>query len=284
MRSVRAWAKRTLPPKAVKYGWRLTRWAEVLREVRGDGPAEQAKLLASALAAPVTAALGLGEWRTPVLLLDTRVRAGPGRFHCRRLSDDLWHMLPSIDMPVREALKAHLGPGAVFIDAGANIGVLTILGARLVGAQGQVIAVEMMPDTAQRLRENLALNAMGWVQVVEKALSDVAGQQVRARMPVGLTGHASIVHDPKAPAGTVEVVAPTTTLDDLTGGLAQVDVLKVDLEGAEALAFKGGRDTLARTRCVIFEARGHGDDAADGIRSHGFSLSGLGEYDLIGVR
>ena len=178
------------------YFRRLGYWALVILEVRGDNLLESLKLYLSAIAAPITALPKLDDWGNPVLLFDTRVRvAGHDRFRCRRNSDDLWHVLPSAQGTVRKALVERLKPGGVFVDAGANIGAFTVLGARLVGPQGRVVAIEMMPDTARRLREHLELNGLGWVHVVEGALSDIGGQDVVAKVPPGLAGQATIVQE-----------------------------------------------------------------------------------------
>lgn len=281
----RRWLKRRLPARLTIYLWRLVRWAEILREIRGDGPREEAKLILSGLAGVVTALRGLGEWRTPVLLLDVRVRVrGSDRFHCRRFSDDLWHVLPSVEIAVRDALRDRLGPGGVFVDAGANIGVLTVLGARLVGRDGHTLAIEMVPETARALRRNLAANGLDAVQVVEAALSDKAGERVVASIPDGFSGHASIVPARARRDGLEEVPVTTTTLDAVTFDLPGLDVLKLDLEGAESLALDGGRETLERTRCVIFEERGHGHGISERLSMLGFRVERLDSYNLIAVR
>lgn len=285
MQASKAWLRRRLPPRATTYAWRLRCWGEVLREVRGDGAGEELKLILSALAAPVMALRGLDEWRTPALLFDTSVRiAGPARFRCRRGSDDLWHLLPSVEPAVRAALGEQLEPGGVFVDAGANMGVLTVLGAQIVGPQGRVVAIEMMPGTAEALRANLAANNFDWVRVVELALSDAAGREVEAVMPVGFTGHASIVERARSAGRVLEARVVTTTLDDVTRDLPRLDVLKVDLEGAEALAFAGGKEALSRARCVIFEDRGKRRDAAQCLSAAGFTVRRLDAHNMIGVR
>ena len=46
----------------------------------------------------------------------------------------------------------------MFVDVGANIGYYTILGSKLVGSKGVVVAVEPVPDTVRVLRLNLRLN------------------------------------------------------------------------------------------------------------------------------
>ncbi|HUS52536.1 MAG TPA: FkbM family methyltransferase [Thermohalobaculum sp.] len=238
---VRSWAPGpvwiTARRVAVYFG-RLRIWLSVVIEVRGGGPVEAAKLYASAVCASVTALRSLDRWKDPYLIFDTLIVVpGTGRFHCRRGTDDLFHILPSGQRPVREVLEATLKPGDVFIDAGANIGAFTLLGARLVGPEGRVIAVEMMPDTAALLRNHIAINGLGWVEVVEQALSDQSGVELIARVPRLLAGQASIVRDTFRTDDLIEHRVRTTTLDDLAAGLDQIALMKIDVEGAEAKAF-----------------------------------------------
>jgi len=287
--SVRARLPRPLWVLA-RRGWsylrRLRHWLLVLAEVRGDGPAEALKLWLSALAAPSTALPRLDDWRNPVLLFDTRVRVAGDRFLCLRAADDLWHVLPSGQGAVRRAIEQHLPPGGVFVDAGANVGAFTVFGARRVGSGGSVIAIEMMPDTTGRLRRHLALNGLEAVRVVEAALSDAAGQEVVARMPAGLAGQASIVQT-ELGLGGLELRVRTTTLDEVLEGVERIDVMKMDLEGAEALALAGGRNALSKTRCLIFESWASGEagqGAAVIAEEAGFRLARLDGNNVIGFR
>src|SRR3954451_23352760 len=63
-----------------------------------------------------------------------------------------------------------LGPGDIALDGGANIGLYSMLFGRLVGASGRVIAFEPDPVNSGRLRANLELNALEYVEVEELAL------------------------------------------------------------------------------------------------------------------
>ena len=67
-------------------------------------------------------------------------------------------------------------PGCVFADVGANFGYYTLLGARLVGSGGKVLAFEPQPAVAELLRESLSINSMANVEVIEAALSNQPGR------------------------------------------------------------------------------------------------------------
>jgi FkbM family methyltransferase len=59
----------------------------------------------------------------------------------------------------------------------------------LVGPTGRVLAIEMMPATADILRQHVATNDCTNVELVEKALSDRAGDTIMAKVPAGKHGH-----------------------------------------------------------------------------------------------
>src|SRR5918998_6796872 len=63
----------------------------------------------------------------------------------------------TLEPPVQEALRRLIAPGAVFYDIGANVGFFTILGSRLVGPAGRVLAFEPVPWCAEAVRTNAAL-------------------------------------------------------------------------------------------------------------------------------
>lgn len=157
--------------------------------------------------------------------------------------------------PEMRQLHRFVGPGDVFVDVGANVGLFTVKAARLTGPAGRVVAVEPGTEAAARLRHNIALNAFGHVQVVQKAIADQVGTATLHHIPTGNDPQAfSLLSDGSdVAAETVE----TTTLDHLVAdcGLPRVDCIKIDVEGAEPLVIAGAAETLQRFHpLVIFEA------------------------------
>jgi len=63
-------------------------------------------------------------------------------------------------------------PGATCIDAGANLGELTVRLAKLVGQEGTVYAMEASQETVEDLRYNVALNHLSNVCVIWAAICD----------------------------------------------------------------------------------------------------------------
>jgi FkbM family methyltransferase len=141
----------------------------------------------------------------------------------------------------RRLLSMLLGPGDVFVDCGANIGLFTIAAAGLVGAGGTVFAVEPVAGTFARLRENCELNELGdRVRLFENVLSARSGAEVALAGDV----HNVMRVDPNAPAGA-ELVR-TITLDEILAGSPAVTGIKVDVEGHELEVLRGGAETIER--------------------------------------
>jgi FkbM family methyltransferase len=267
------WAVR--PMKA--YFKRLMLWPIILTQVRGESLVDEFRLILSALAAPVLSLKHLDRWQDPVLLFDCGVSVrGIGRFRLRRRSDDLWHVVPWRERQVLGFIRKTLKPGGVFIDAGANIGVYSLDAPGLEGRVGRVTAIEMMPDTAGRLKDHLELNAAGQVEVVEGALAERSGVVLDAQVCDGRFGQASIIAArAKAWSGMRSVPVATVTLAQLLEGLPRVTLMKMDVEGAELPALRGAGPLIRRIDAIVFEDLGATSEAADYLRSRGFHLRRL---------
>lgn len=289
--TARSFAKTILPQSlrrvlrgGLHYTQRLARWPIILWQVRGATWSDQWTLLKSALAAPFLSVEKVLEWQDPILLADAQVQVrGVGAFFVRSYSDDLWHVLPWREQAVVKTVKDRLRKGNVFVDAGANIGFYTTLASRIVGDSGRVLAIEMMPDTASILRQHLALNQVTNVTVIEKALSDTAGQMIIARVHEGHYGQASI-------AGVIhgdarEVLVETTTISQiLDESFTQITLMKMDLEGVEYMALRGAGDALARVDAICFEQWQADSKAANQLRDAGFIVSAIDGRNQIAVK
>jgi len=152
------------------------------------------------------------------------------------------------------ALFQHLvRPTDRCIDVGANVGVHSIRLAKLVGAQGEVIAIEPDAEVANRARHNVELNRLSNVRVIQAAASDVSGGQVelyRPDVPDTNKARASVIHHSYL-TGSVSKV-PTVAIDDICEG--EVALIKIDVEGHEAAVVAGAAATIASYYpSIIFE-------------------------------
>ncbi|WP_328918791.1 FkbM family methyltransferase [Streptomyces jietaisiensis] len=145
-------------------------------------------------------------------------------------------------------LSSRLKPGDVFVDVGANVGYYSVLGARLVGPSGGVVAVEASPPFAELLRENLRLNGAGNVRVVNQAVSDREETVSLVLASSANMGANSIVPYEGPIEARYEV--PASPLHQLLSDdeVQRARVIKIDVEGAEGKAVRGLAPLLGRLR------------------------------------
>jgi FkbM family methyltransferase len=154
---------------------------------------------------------------------------------------------------VTAELLGHLEPGATFLDIGCNIGWYAMNAAKVVGAEGRVIAIEASPDVAAISTWNAALNGYHWVEVKSFGADDEAGT---AELERWRGTNAQFVTDERLAAADGPMTFTTTVrtypLDDVLGPLPRLDVVKLDIEGAEGRAVKGAAKLLETHRPVVF--------------------------------
>jgi FkbM family methyltransferase len=137
-----------------------------------------------------------------------------------------------------------LGPGAVGVDVGANIGATALIMGAYAVQGGRVIAVEPGPQSFDLLQRNLALNGASTVTALNCAVSSKPGRMTFCENSA--YGHLA----PGAEGLQVEV----QTLDQIVEGqgLTRLDLLKIDTEGFEPQVLEGARATIERHRPVIY--------------------------------
>jgi FkbM family methyltransferase len=152
------------------------------------------------------------------------------------------------------------GPGDTVIDVGAGAGEEVELFSRLVGPAGRVYAVEAHPATFAALETRCAEAGLDNVVPVHVAASDRAGT-------VSFSDDASYLEN-RITTDRAGLAVPALTLDELIERwqLAQVDFLKMNIEGAEEAALRGLARSAPRVRhlavsCHDFLADRGGDPA-----------------------
>jgi FkbM family methyltransferase len=168
-------------------------------------------------------------------------------------------------------LGDELRPGDVVLDVGAHVGVHALTAARRLRelGGGRVIAFEPAPDSSAAVRAGAARNSLP-VDVVQSALGEAEGE-IELRGDPRYDQRDAGVRS-QFGAGGVVARAPVTTFDAWAGrtGLDRLDVVKLDIEGAEILALRGMRESLRRlkprllaieVKDVVME-RGPGDEAS----------------------
>jgi FkbM family methyltransferase len=181
----------------------------------------------------------------------------------------------AIDQGLSRCLTAILRPGMIFVDIGANVGLHTLEAARAVGRTGKVYSFEPTPRTVKVLRQNLDLNGISEVEVFPAAVMDRSGEA-----PFYLNSSSSSLNTLFPDDKTTESVrVAAVTLDEALQGRERVDVIKIDVEGAEPLVLRGMTDILRKNPrlTIIMEfAAAHLDRAGIPPLDHLRSLRDLG--------
>lgn len=154
-----------------------------------------------------------------------------------------------------QAMRAHLEDGATFVDVGAQIGYYSLKAATVVGPRGHVIAVEPNPETVNKLAANIQASGLKAVAVAPVACSDAEATLDLFAAPEANTGETSLskVNASQSGAAVRAYKVRARPLDDIVreSGVARVDVIKIDVEGAEYLVLKGSQQTLARYHPIV---------------------------------
>jgi FkbM family methyltransferase len=163
-----------------------------------------------------------------------------------------------VEPNVFAVLDRLLQPGMVFVDAGANEGLFTLFASQRIGDAGRVWAFEPSEREFLRLQANLRLNGRQNVRAFRMGLAERDGEEALAIADFGHEGVNTLgafAHEGISLLRTERV--PVRKLDDLIrdANVERIDVLKVDVEGAESRVIEGARDVLAEHRpVVLFEA------------------------------
>jgi len=139
-------------------------------------------------------------------------------------------------------------------DLGAHVGYFTLLLAKLVGEDGQVIAFEAHPGNAKRVCANVRLNRFEKrVRVENYAVLDKSNSSVSLYAGRGqsATEWNVIGRDSNENPTKAELEIPSITLDDYFPPKARLDFVKMDIEGAEAMAIPGMKRLLTESRPLL---------------------------------
>lgn len=151
-------------------------------------------------------------------------------------------------------VRRWLRPGMRAIDVGASFGVYTIAMARAVGPGGRVWAFEPTPATADFLQRNLDLNLCANVALRRAAVSDRAGE-----LPFAVGANSELNAVAVDGAGALDVMqVSAVTLDRSAAkeGWEEIDFIKLDVEGHELEAIRGGAEFLAaRSPLIMLEIK-----------------------------
>lgn len=211
------------------------------------------------------------------LRIGAKVRLG--RWGLRMFLPPRWKGVEKLIFVFRENYEAELAllecalsPGKTFVDVGANLGIYALVASRIVGPSGRVIAFEPSQQSFLLLKENVALNSFANVQIYPAAVSDRTG---KAFLYHGADpSQSSLGKDPCLKSKGEEVV--TQSLDNALSqaSVECVDLIKMDVEGAEELVVRGANKVISSYKpTIIFEVN---QEATARL-----GLSSRGAWDLL---
>lgn len=148
----------------------------------------------------------------------------------------------------REALTAFLSPGDTVVQAGANIGSLTIPLARAVGPSGKVFAFEPQELCYRAIVANSLLTNQYHIEAVRAAVGSSSGVACLPVVDYGSVGNFGGI---SLSAEQTSVKVRLVTLDEALAGVAACRLLHIDVEGAEMDVLAGAEQFITRTRPIL---------------------------------
>jgi FkbM family methyltransferase len=154
----------------------------------------------------------------------------------------------SYEEDVTTVFRRFLSPGMGVVDVGANVGYFTMLAASLVGADGYVLAVEPNPENMKLLEASRRANGF---EQVETALTAAGRSTSLVVLNTSYSNGTTTALPDSAERAIGANVVPCFRVDDIVPADRQIDLMKVDAEGAEYNVLLGSTETIARCRPVI---------------------------------
>lgn len=186
--------------------------------------------------------------------------------------------LSAVDQPLQDVVTEVVRPGSVVWDVGANVGLFSFAAAAAAGPAGRVLALEPDAWLARLLRRSAARNPdLAPVDVLPVALGATAGVgQLHIARRNRSTNHLDGFGTTETGGSRSTELVPVVSLDWLLEHFPRPDVVKIDVEGAEALVLSGATSLLARRPILICEVADiNADRVGDLLRPHGYAL-----YDI----
>jgi FkbM family methyltransferase len=193
--------------------------------------------------------------------------------------------------PMMRTLERFLKPGGVFLDIGANEAFFSVAASRLVGPAGRVIAIEPQERLVPVILGNFSQNQCTNAELVNCVISDRVDEDATIFLSANTnTGSSSMFlltkykqKEQKTRSTTLAALIETRNLD-------RIDLVKIDVEGAEYEIITASRAALAsgvikaislEYHPTILKARGLSmDDIHQVLLECGFELEPGGENSI----
>jgi FkbM family methyltransferase len=150
------------------------------------------------------------------------------------------------ELGTMEVLNSVVERSDVVLDIGANVGFFTLVLATCIGNDGVLLSVEPEPTNFSLLTASVKFNQLHNVRLFNGVISDRDGEAILNVEEGGNKGRHSIVHLVSQVSLVVKSWSLTTLLRDAAVSIG--DLIKIDVEGAEALVLDGGWTLQGRPR------------------------------------
>lgn len=166
-------------------------------------------------------------------------------------ADSLIYYNGTYEAGTLHVIMSSLRKGDVFIDAGANIGLMSLAAATKVGPEGKVHAFEPVPDVFAQLQQNAAINPADNIQLHNSALGSRLETRAIYDQEHINKGSASLV---QPDSGTsARYMVDVETLDSFSGSInnRHIRMIKADVEGWQLDVLQGGKKLLSTNNAPI---------------------------------
>lgn len=217
--------------------------------------------------------IGMGGRKNGAHLLKIRVPKQGYEYFCRTDKGDF---TPGREDDVMQFFAPK--EGDVVVDVGAHIGRYTITSAMRVGPGGKVISIEAAPDNFEMLNRNIRLNKLTNVLPLNCAAYS-RGAKIKLYEPSADFSIYNTIMQGRTSGGDRYVEVDANTLDSILNeiGIAKVDWIKIDVEGAEFEVLKGSASTLSSNQDIALlvevhdiQDSNHYKNIAEFLYSYGF--------------
>ncbi len=152
------------------------------------------------------------------------------------------------EVNITRFVETRLNEGDAFLDLGANIGHFSMVASHIVGESGKVLAVEPGELNTKFLLLNQQINEFHHMEIFSCAASDKKGLSL-----YDTSGSNGFISKPDCDLQRTfgSTIVNTVVIDELFGHLNRLEMIKVDIEGAEYLALKGAEETIRKFEPII---------------------------------
>lgn len=161
--------------------------------------------------------------------------------------------LGTYELKKQKAILRFIKPGMIIYDIGAHAGIYSLLFSKVVGLKGKVFAFEPFAENAANCLRHIRLNRLNNVDLIQSSLSNKSG--LVSFLIAKSSSMGSITHT------HTHLQVPAFSLDELVFNFnfPIPDLIKMDVEGAEARVLEGAQRVMTNKKIVIFIAL-HGNE------------------------